>query len=190
MARIGPVDANTRISATFGHLMASKPTRKSLQFHGIPRSCEVMSRSLRVDANSLIHATFRHLIVQALDGQQTYTNVAAGSRHRVLLRSDGSHRACECKQMVFFNFPMLDGQQTYTQVVAGTQDTVVVRSDGSALAWGGNESAQCYCQALDGQLAYTQVATCAYCFCRKPFGYFRTSALRGVTRSCLGGLRA
>ena len=63
--------------------------------------------------------------IPALDGQLTYTQVAAGHHHTVLLRSDGSALACGANQFGQCNIPARDGQLIFTQAAAGTQHTVL-----------------------------------------------------------------
>ncbi|CAK0819108.1 unnamed protein product [Prorocentrum cordatum] len=82
---------------------------------------------------------------------------AAGSRHTVLLRSDGSAVACGGNEDGQCDLPALTGALAYTQVAAGEWHTVLLRSDGSAVACGGNDDGQCDLPALTGALAYTQV---------------------------------
>merc|ERR1712232_233225 len=81
--------------------------------------------------------------IPALDGQLSYTQVAAGSDHTVLLRSDGSAVACGGNAKGQCDIPALDGQLSYTQVAAGHSHTVLLRSDGSAVACGANGSGEC-----------------------------------------------
>jgi len=93
-----------------------------------------------------------------LDDGLTYTQVAAGSYHTVLLRSDGTAVACGRQGNGQCNIPALDDGLTYTQVAAGDYHTVLLRCDGTAVACGNNKYGQCNIPALDGDLTYTQVA--------------------------------
>ncbi|CAK0881390.1 unnamed protein product [Prorocentrum cordatum] len=93
--------------------------------------------------------------VPALDGGLSYTQVAAGDSHTVLLRSDGTAVACGWNCYEQCNVPALDGGLSYTQVAAGNGHTVLLRSDGTAVAFGANGAGQCHVPALDGALTYT-----------------------------------
>ncbi|CAK0799045.1 unnamed protein product [Prorocentrum cordatum] len=88
----------------------------------------------------------------------TYTQVAAGERHTVLLRSDGTAVACGGNHVGQCDLPALPAGLTYMQVAAGQWHTVLLRSDGTAVACGGNHVGQCDLQALPAGLTYTQVA--------------------------------
>merc|ERR1712232_146307 len=74
--------------------------------------------------------------IPELPDQLSYTHVAAGDCHTVLLRSDGSAVACGCNDNGQCNIPALDEQVSYTEVVAGLNHTVFLRSDGSAVSCG------------------------------------------------------
>jgi len=74
----------------------------------------------------------------------TYSQVACGSYHTVLLRSDGSVVACGDNLVGQCSIPRLEGGMTYLQVAAGhLAHTVLLRSDGDALAIGQNTSGEC-----------------------------------------------
>ncbi|CAK0816528.1 unnamed protein product, partial [Prorocentrum cordatum] len=96
--------------------------------------------------------------VPALDGGLSYTQVAAGGAHTVLLRSDGTAVAFGSNDRGQCAVPALDGGLSYTQVAAGGAHTVLIRSDGTAVAFGWNLYGRCAVPALDGGLSYTQVA--------------------------------
>ena len=68
----------------------------------------------------------------------TYTQVAAGESHTVLLRSNGTAVACGDNEEGQCSIPALDGHMTYTQTIAGYGYTVLLRSDGTVMACGGN----------------------------------------------------
>merc|ERR1719356_208975 len=84
----------------------------------------------------------------------TYTQVAAGTHHTVLLRSDGSAVACGGNDDGECEIPALMEGLTYTQVAAGACHTVLLRSDGSAVACGGNDDGECDLPALPADLTY------------------------------------
>ena len=94
----------------------------------------------------------------ALEGGLTYTQVAAGSYHTVLLRSDGSAVAWGDNTVGQCNLPFLYRGLTYTQVAAGGRNTVLLRSDGMAVACGGDIGRWWNIRALEGGLVYTYVA--------------------------------
>eukprot|EP00929_Paragymnodinium_shiwhaense_P097174 TRINITY_DN5892_c0_g1_i14.p1 TRINITY_DN5892_c0_g1~~TRINITY_DN5892_c0_g1_i14.p1 ORF type:complete len:330 (-),score=6.75 TRINITY_DN5892_c0_g1_i14:18-1007(-) len=103
--------------------------------------------------------------VPALPGQVTYTQVAAGGSHSLLLRSDGLAIACGvlCKghtPPAPCRIPTLDCHLTYTQVAAADGSIVLLRSDGSAVArtCGCDGDEHCDIPALEGGVTYTQVA--------------------------------
>ncbi|CAK0790759.1 unnamed protein product [Prorocentrum cordatum] len=93
--------------------------------------------------------------VPALDGGLSYTQVAAGWAHTVLLRSDGTAVAFGENRDGQCSVPALDGGLSYTQVAAGNVHTVLLRSDGMAVAFGLNHNGRCNVPALDGALTYT-----------------------------------
>ena len=72
-----------------------------------------------------------------------YTQVSAGRRHSVLLRSDGSAVACGGNDLRQCNIPPLEKEVCYTQISAGNDFSVLLRSDGSAVARGANDERQC-----------------------------------------------
>ncbi|CAK0907181.1 unnamed protein product, partial [Prorocentrum cordatum] len=84
--------------------------------------------------------------------------VAAGGRHTVLLRSDGTAVACGYNDEGQCDIPALVGDVTYTQVAAGGRHTVLLRSDGTAMACGYNDEGQCDIPALVRDVTYSQVA--------------------------------
>ncbi|CAK0800355.1 unnamed protein product, partial [Prorocentrum cordatum] len=104
----------------------------------------------------------------ALPAGLTYTQVAAGGLHTVLLRSDGTAVArgrsdgtavaCGDNDHGQCDLPALPAGLTYTQVAAGGRHTVLLRSDGTAVACGDNDHGQCDLPALPAGLTYTQVA--------------------------------
>jgi len=115
--------------------------------------------------------------IPALVGDITYTQVAAGDYHTVLLRSDGTVVACgqlSChtlpKEMPHgheqCDIPALDGNLKYAQVAAGHFSALLLRSDGIAVSFNFDRIAgitrcdQVKIPALVGDLTYTQVAAC------------------------------
>ncbi|CAK0887599.1 unnamed protein product, partial [Prorocentrum cordatum] len=100
--------------------------------------------------------------VPALEGGVTYTHVAAGAFHTVLLRSDGTVAACGRNANGQCDVPALEGGVTYTHVAAGGYHTVLLRSDGTVAACGRNADGQCDVPALEGGGTYTHVAAGAF----------------------------
>jgi len=96
--------------------------------------------------------------IPALDEGRTYTQVAAGWYHTVLLRSDGTAIACGQKVGGLCNIPSPADGVTYTQVAAGANYSILLKSDGTALACGWNTHGQCNIPALDVDVTYVQVA--------------------------------
>ncbi|CAK0901326.1 unnamed protein product [Prorocentrum cordatum] len=79
----------------------------------------------------------------ALPAGLTYTQVAAGGGHTVLLRSDGTAAACGLNGDGQCDLPALPAGLTYT-------------SDGTAAACGLNGDGQCDLPALPAGLTYTE----------------------------------
>ena len=90
-----------------------------------------------------------------LDEGLAYVQVAAGEKHTVLLRSDGSVVACGLNNYGQCHPPCI---HPYVQVAAGRYHTVLLGSDGSAVACGKNDCGQCDLPYLDEDLTYVQVA--------------------------------
>ena len=84
--------------------------------------------------------------------------VVAGTRHSVLLRSDGRVLACGANHEGQCTIPALDDGQTYTQAAAGSEHTILLRSDGLVAAFGDNEFGQCDIPHLKEGIEYTQVS--------------------------------
>ena len=82
----------------------------------------------------------------------TYTQVAAGEGHTVLLRSDVVVVACGRNDFGQCNIPALDRDLTYTQVAARNWQTVLLRSNGTVVA--------CECNEV-GEHAYLQKVVAA-----------------------------
>ena len=83
--------------------------------------------------------------------------LAAGNRHTVLLKSDGTAVGCGY-DFGAWNFPHLEGGLTYAQVSAGVNHTVLLRSNGTAVVWGDRRLTPYGIPALDSGPIYTQVA--------------------------------
>ena len=64
-----------------------------------------------------------------------FTSVAAGSRHTVALRTDGSVVAWGDYSFGHTDVP--NGLKDVTAIAAGSRHTVALRTDGSVVAWGG-----------------------------------------------------
>ncbi|CAK0841372.1 unnamed protein product [Prorocentrum cordatum] len=94
----------------------------------------------------------------ALAAGLTYTQVAGGQRHTVLLRSDGTAVACGDNGHGQCDLPALAADLAYTQVAAGRRHTVLLRSDGKAVACGDNADGGCDLPEVVAGLTYTQVA--------------------------------
>ncbi|CAK0870814.1 unnamed protein product [Prorocentrum cordatum] len=84
--------------------------------------------------------------------------VAAGARHTVLLRSDGTAVACGRSDEGQCVLPGLAAGRAYTQAAAGQDHTVLLRSDGRAVACGLHGEGQCDLPPLGAELAYAGVA--------------------------------
>jgi hypothetical protein len=99
--------------------------------------------------------------VPALPPGLTYVQVAAGYRHSVALRSDGSAVAWGDNFYGQTNVPPLPPGLTYVLTAAGGRHTVAIRNDGSAVAWGNNSVGQTNVPPLLPGFTYLQVATSA-----------------------------
>ena len=123
-------------------------------------------RSQRLDVNfpgaERLHSVNDegHCDLPALDGDLTYKQIAAGSYHTVLLRSEGAAVACGGNIDTQCDLPALDGDLTYTQIAAGSYHTVLLRSEGTAVACGENYEGQCDLPALDGHLTFVKNQGC------------------------------
>ena len=89
-----------------------------------------------------------------MDGGLTYTQVAGGAHHTVLLRSDGTAVACGYNDSGRCDLAAVEGGLTNTQVAGGLFHTVLLRSDGTAAACGYNICGQCDLPALEGGLTF------------------------------------
>ena len=96
--------------------------------------------------------------IPALPAGVTYTKVAAGYYHTVLLRSDGQAVAVGGNNRGQTSIPALAAGVTYTDIAAGLEHTVLLRSDGQAVAVGNNDSGQTSIPTPEGGVTYTQVA--------------------------------
>lgn len=96
--------------------------------------------------------------IPVLTGGRTYTQVAAGGSHTVLLLSDGSAIACGQNQNCQCDIPALADGKTCTQVAAGGSHSVLLLSDGTAMTCCDNTFGQCDIPALSGSTTYTHVA--------------------------------
>ena len=82
----------------------------------------------------------------------SYPQVAAGTRHSVLLRGDGGAAAAAPTSSVSATCPRP------SQGAAGARHAVLLRRDGGAVGCGGYELGQCDLPAAITDLSYTQVA--------------------------------
>merc|ERR1712046_374847 len=89
-------------------------------------------------------------------GGLTYTQVAAGAVHTVLLTSKGTAVACGDNVSGQCDIPVLEAGLTYTQVTAGARHTVLLTSKGTAVACGDNGCGECDVPVLDSGLMYVQ----------------------------------
>lgn len=87
----------------------------------------------------------------------TYTEVAVGWEHTVLLRSDGTAVACGGNDDGQCSLPALTDGLTYIDVAAGAKHTVLLKSDGTAVDCGSNSMGQCSIPPLNDSLTYTSV---------------------------------
>lgn len=81
--------------------------------------------------------------IPPLDEGMSYTQIAAGQNHTVLLRSDGVAVAFGHNHDGQCNIPPLGPGIVYTQVSAGSQHTVLLQSDGRVIACGKNSTGRC-----------------------------------------------
>ncbi|WP_235019894.1 RCC1 domain-containing protein [Ruania rhizosphaerae] len=88
----------------------------------------------------------------------TYTALAAGENHTVLLRSDGQVLAFGSSGSGQTEVPDLPPGVTYTDVAGGTDHTVLLRSDGEAVAFGSNSYGQTEVPELPEGVVYTDAA--------------------------------
>ncbi|UFU06248.1 RCC1 domain-containing protein [Ruania halotolerans] len=88
----------------------------------------------------------------------TYTDVATGDRHMVLLRSDGEAVATGNSNDGRTNVPDLPAGMVYTDVAAGGSHTVLLRSDREAVAFGDNTHGQTNVPDLPEGVTYTAIA--------------------------------
>ncbi|CAK0799049.1 unnamed protein product [Prorocentrum cordatum] len=151
----GPVDRESRGSLP-GHSRVSctrQVARKRPRFHcSVPRWLRGGQGTHAATLPSFSADAGRW---RALPAGLTYTQVAAGERHTVLLRSDGTAVDCGWNDVGQCDLPALPAGLTYTQVAAGVWHTVLLRSDGTAVACGVNDGGQCDLPALPAGLTYT-----------------------------------
>ena len=93
--------------------------------------------------------------VPALEDGLTYTHVAAGGYHTVLLRSDGTAAACGDNVVGQCDVPALEDGLTYTHVAAGGLHTAFLKSDGTAAACSLTGHGQCDVPAPEDGQAYS-----------------------------------
>ncbi|WP_235660293.1 Ig-like domain-containing protein [Mycolicibacterium gilvum] len=96
--------------------------------------------------------------VPALPAGVSYTQVAGGAFHTVLLRSDGSVVGAGQNNYGQLDIPPLPAGVTYTQVAAGSWHTVLLRSDGTVVAVGDNFKGQIDIPEPGLGVSYTGVA--------------------------------
>lgn len=87
-----------------------------------------------------------------------FVQVSVGSRHIVLLCSDGRAIAMGANPDGRCDIPELDDGASYLQVSAGRNHTVLLRSDGAVLAVGRNDDGQCNIPELRDQRTWLQKA--------------------------------
>lgn len=91
------------------------------------------SNGTAVRFGNLQYSSVPVLTIPELPDGLTYTQIAAGSTHIALLRSDGSVVACGDNKCNQCTIPALDDGVTYTHIAAGGWTTVLIRSDGIAV---------------------------------------------------------
>ena len=98
--------------------------------------------------------------IPPLEPGVTYTQVAAGHYHTVLLKSNGTAIAFGEGRIGCLRIPELEEGVSYTQVAAGLYHTVLLRSDGRAVAIQEVADSQpaCAIPTLETDVTYTQVA--------------------------------
>jgi len=113
---------------------------------------------LRSDGVALSLGALGKGAIPPLENGQTYTKVAAGMAHCVLLRSDGAAFGIGTFPCAI---PALEGELSYTQIAAvGGWHAVLLRSDGAAVAVHshvneqGAKEGQCDVPALEDGVAY------------------------------------
>ena len=93
-----------------------------------------------------------------LEAGETYTQVAAGGGHTVLLKDNGQAVACGSNDDGECNIPDLAAGERYTQIATGFCHTVLLKDNGQAVACGANLDGECNIPALAAGETYTQIA--------------------------------
>ena len=101
-------------------------------------------------------------------GEPARPMVAAGPRHTVLLRSDGTVATFGDTDHGRADVPEPPAGMQYTAAAAGMEHTLLLRSDGNALAFGQSSYGETHVPELPSGLEYTAAST----------GGFHTVALR------------
>eukprot|EP00435_Cladocopium_sp_Y103_P042963 s304_g12.t1 len=92
----------------------------------------------------------------------TFTQLSAGRRHTVFLRTDGIAVVSGLNSHGHGDIPPLPDGTAYSQVPAGEDTTACLRSDGAAAAYGRNCSGQCDIPTLPPGTSYVaDVPTCS-----------------------------
>jgi Regulator of chromosome condensation (RCC1) repeat len=111
----------------------------------------------RVQAQSFISG-WGPVVFDSRWNSEAFVDVAAGGKHTVARRGDGSVVAWGDNGAGQCNVPALPGGLTYVEIAAGWAHTVARRSDGSLVAWGDNGWGQCNAPALPAGLTYVEIA--------------------------------
>ena len=77
-------------------------------------------------------------VVDSRWNDQAFVQIAAGDRHTMALRSDGTVVAWGWNGYTQCNVPPLPAGLTYVQIAAGGNMSLGLRSNGTAILWGGN----------------------------------------------------
>lgn len=101
--------------------------------------------------------TFGQTNIPALPAGVTYVDIAAGTEHTVLLRSDGTVVAVGNRHEPGA-IPALPAGVRYTAIAAGNHHTLLLRSDGTVVGVGWNGQGQLNIPELTGGLTYTGIA--------------------------------
>ena len=140
-------------NAAFHRWMREWRTPRFPPVEVIPHFSEVMVALLLSEEMMIISAR-----IPPLDEGMSYTQVSAGDKHTVLLRSDGVAVSCSYDGGDIPPLEPLDEEMSYTQVSAGVGYTLLLRSDGHAVACGNIADGQGNIPPLAEGVSYTQVS--------------------------------
>ena len=110
------------------------------------------------NSRSLVRGWGHLVFDNAWHDVRDFVEVAAGGRHSLARRSDGSVVGWGSNDSGQLNVPALPPGLTYVEVAAGAAHTLALRSDGSVVAWGSNSHGECNVPALPPGTTYVEVA--------------------------------